>query len=187
MFRRHQHLFLLPLCHRRRLHHVDNDYLPNIFTVYRMLMFLDSRSIRSSNLCFSSRDICCLHAGWLCNRWDHPEHRCWGGGKHNCWVETILVALHLEVQYCAVQPCFDASIFSGCSLLAAKVSVGVVLLSSDLVVLKLMVQVLDGVVVGIVVLPDLGTNMRCTRGLITSFCLSQKVPPNRQAVCCTWH
>ena len=58
------------------------------------------------------------------------------GGKHNCWVETILVALHLEVQYCAVQQCFDASIFSGCSLLAAKVSVGVVLLSSDLVVIS---------------------------------------------------
>ena len=140
-----------------------------------MLMFLDSRSIRSSNLCFSSRDICCLHAGWLCNRWDRPEHRCLGG-KHSCWVETILVALHLEVQYCAVQPCFDASIFSGCSLFSAKVSVGVVLLSSDLVVLKLMVQVLDGVVVGIVVLPGSGTNMRCIRGPITLFYLTQKVP-----------
>jgi hypothetical protein len=61
-------------------------------------------------------------------------------------------------------------------LFSAKVSVGVVLLSSDLVVLKLMVQFLDGVVVGIVVLPDLGTNMRCIRGPITLFCLSQKAP-----------
>ena len=64
----------------------------------------------------------------------------------------------------------------GCSVFAAKVSVCVVLLSSDLVVLKLMVQVLDGVVVGIVVLPGSGTNMRCIRGPITLFCLTQKVP-----------
>ena len=60
----------------------------------------------------------------------------------------------------------------GCSLLAAKVSVGVVLLSSDLVVLKLMVQVLDGVVVGIVVLPGSGINMRCIRGPIALFYLN---------------
>ena len=96
--------------------------------------------------------------------------------ENNCWVATILVAGQLEVQFRAVEPCFDASIFSGCSLLAAKVSVGVVLLLSDLVVLKLVVQVLDGVVVGIVVLPGSGTNMHCIRGPITLFYLTQKVP-----------